>query len=272
MSKRDYYEVLGLSKAASEDDIKKSYRKLASKYHPDKISGSDGSPEKIKAEESFKEAKEAYECLSDSDKRSMYDQYGHNSPQSNPNSQSWTFTDSSDFSDIFSQIFSMNNGDFSRTTRARQTINNIDITLVNAYNGMTLKVDKVHTVNIPSGIRTGTRFYVDNKLYSVNILPDAKFKRANDDLLVDTEINSVESMLGISASLDHLDGAKLQFEIPAGIQHGQVIRLSGKGMKNPENDRYGDLMVRITVSTPKNLTNDQKAFLKTMQYRSSLNI
>ena len=79
-------------------------------------------------------------------------------------------------------------------------------------------------------------------------------------------------MLSVDALLDHLDGSKLQFTIPAGIQNGQVVRLGNKGMKNPENDRFGDLMIRITVTTPKNLTDAEKTFLKTMKHRESFNI
>ena len=101
MSKRDYYEILGLAKNASDDDIKKAYRKLASKYHPDKVQGE---AEKAAVEIKFKEAKEAYEILTDKDKRMQYDQFGHNeSPPHRHNSHTWTHgtTSAEDFHEMF---------------------------------------------------------------------------------------------------------------------------------------------------------------------------
>jgi molecular chaperone DnaJ len=127
-------------------------------------------------------------------------------------------------------------------------------------------------LTIPAGVRPDTRFLANNAIYHVIIAPHHKFKRANDDLLVDVEITAIEAMLGIEVQLDHLDGSKLQFAIPAGIQTGQIVRLGAKGMKNPETDRYGDLMNRITVTTPRNLTEEQKVFLRTMQPRNMLSI
>ena len=116
------------------------------------------------------------------------------------------------------------------------------------------------------------KFYADNKIYQVNILSHPKFKRSNDDLLVDVEISAFEAMLGLEIVLEHLDGAKLQFNIPAGIQAGQIVKLSAKGMQNPETDRTGDLLVRCSITTPKNLTEEQKELLKQMPRRDSINI
>jgi len=79
-------------------------------------------------------------------------------------------------------------------------------------------------------------------------------------------------MLGVDAILDHLDGARLQFSIPAGIQPGQVVKLSGKGMKNPESDRFGDMLVRISVKIPQNIDEEAKAVLRNMSHRDSINI
>ena len=154
----------------------------------------------------------------------------------------------------------------------RQQRHGINISLEDAYIGKQLKLPGGQTINLPAGIRHGTRFVIDNAIYEVNIAPHIKFKRSNDDLLIDIEITAIEAMLSIDAQLDHLDKSVLQFTIPAGIQTGQVVRLGSKGMKNPESDRPGDLMVRVTVTTPKNLTPDQIAFLKTMQTRNMLTI
>jgi len=278
MNKRDYYEILGLSKNASDDDIKKAYRRLASKYHPDKVQGD---TEKAESEIKFKEAKEAYECLSDPDKKAQYDQFGHSgsfthvhqSPRGH--TRTWTFDPAggNDFQDIFGDILRGNpafDGMF-RQQKQQQPINLINISLENAYKGTSVKLD-IHTINIPSGVRSGTKFFVDSKLFRIDILPHNKFKRSNDDLLVDIEISAIEAMIGAEAILEHLDGVKLQFNIPQGIQGGQIIKLNGKGMKNPELDRYGDMLVRVNIKVPKTLSDQQKEMLRSFEHREIINI
>ena len=273
MAKRDYYEILGVAKNASEEDIKKAYRKLAMKHHPDRNQG-DASKA---AEEKFKEAKEAYETLGDKDKREQYDMYGSGAESPNKfTHRTWTHGNQ-DSHDIFKEMFAngafddlFRQGNFSSATRT--TIHPINISLADAYIGKYLRVDGKTTVQIPKGVRPGTKFYADNKIYQVNILSHPKFKRSNDDLLVDVEISAFEAMLGLEIVLEHLDGAKLQFNIPAGIQAGQIVKLSTKGMQNPETDRTGDLLVRCSITTPKNLTEEQKEILKQMPRRDSINI
>lgn len=264
MSKRDYYDVLGITRSANDTEIKKAYRSLASKLHPDK----GGSTEK------FQELQEAYDNLSDPQKREAFNRYGHNAPQQQAASHQQHGGMSPDqFSEIFGGMF--NHGHFGDIFgRAQQQVQRhiITITLEDAFKGKQLRLPAGISLNIPAGIRHGTRFHADQSLYEVHIQPHAKFKRADDDLLVDVEINAIEAMLGVDALLDHLDGSKLQFTIPAGIQNGQVVRLSSKGMKNPEIDRQGDLMMRITITIPKTLTTEQKEFLKTMPHRTSFNI
>jgi DnaJ-class molecular chaperone len=85
-------------------------------------------------------------------------------------------------------------------------------------------------------------------------------------------ISSIEAILGVEAILDHLDGAKLQFTIPAGIQPGQIVKLAGKGMRNPEIDRDGDVLVRISINIPRNISDDEKNILKSLSHRESINI
>jgi DnaJ-class molecular chaperone len=264
MSKRDYYEVLGLTKDASDDDIKKAYRKLAMKYHPDRNAG-EGQKE---AEEKFKEVNEANATLSDPQKKAAYDAHGHDAPSSG--SGYYGGVNPRDFEEIFSHIFGHGGfGGFAEPKR--QQIHSVDITLEQAYSGVTAQINGTK-VQMPAGLRHGTRLAVDNKLYQINVRQHHKFKRANDELLVDIEINSVEAMLGVEAFLDHLDGAKLQFNIPAGIQHGQIVKLNGKGMKNPETDKFGDLMIRVSITIPKSLTDAEKAALKTLHHRNTINI
>lgn len=279
MSKRDYYEILGLAKNSTDDELKKAYRQLASKYHPDKIPGIEGSPEKKIAEERFKEVKEAYEILSDSEKRRHYDAHGHagvdSFNQGGPPQWSHRTAGNGQFEEMFKTFFSqtggLNEGFFGQQPK-QQVIHVVNISLTDAYIGKTIKVDSSVTINIPQGARSGTKFFADNRLYRIDILPHYKFKRANDDLLVDVEIGAIEAMLGVEAILEHLDGVKLQFTVPAGIQAGQIVKLSGKGMKNPETDRQGDVLVRITITVPRTLTDAEKTMLKSITHRESINI
>ena len=273
MSKQDYYETLGLAKSATEDDIKKSYRKLAMKYHPDRNQGADSK----QAEEKFKEAKEAYECLSDPQRRSMYDAHGHAASDPNfgkGNTHQWTHNgqgiDPAQFRDIFGGMFGDVFGShYNQPQKQRHIIN---ISLEDAYKGKQIKLPDGMYINIPAGVRPGTKFMSETAIYEIGILPHSKFKRANDDLLIDVEISAIEAMLSVEVTLDHLDGSKLQFTIPTGIQNGQVVRLGGKGLRNPELNKQGDLMVRITVTTPRGLTDKEIEFLKTMKHRTAFNI
>lgn len=266
MSKRDYYEVLGLAKDASDDDIKKAYRKLAMKYHPDRISEES---EKAAAEVKFKEVKEAYETISDPEKRAIYDQHGFNAP--NPfahgrrQQHTWTFDDMNDINHVFQEIFGGGGHPGFRT----QSISVITISLLEAYTGKTVKVD-THNVIIPAGIRPGTKLFVDGKLFRIDVRPDHKFKRALDDLMIDISITAIEAMLGIDATLDHLDGSKFQFRIPNGLQTGQIIKLSKKGMKNPENGLMGDLLIRVTIVIPRDLKDSEIEALKNLTHRDSI--
>lgn len=279
MSKRDYYEILGIARDASDDDIKKAYRKLAMKYHPDRNTDGD----KDSAELKFKEAKEAYECLSDSQKRDAYNRHGHASTDPNfnqgfhPGGHNAQWSHNVNINDIFSSMFGTANNPFAdmftKHQQQSQTQRHIlTITLEDAFTGKQLRLPGGLTINVPAGVRSGTRFFVESAIYQIEIHQHQKFKRANDDLLVDVDISAIEAMLGVDAQIDHLDKTTLQFNIPAGIQNGQIVRLGNKGMRNPETDRRGDLLVRISVTTPKSLTAEQIAFLKTMQRREMLNI
>lgn len=267
MSKRDYYDVLGVSKDATEDDIKKAYRKLAMKHHPDRESGD---------ESKFKEVSEAYETLGDATKKSQYDNRGSNFAHGSTYSGG-NFSDGNiDLEELF-KSFGHQGAPFAdlfggRRAQPRDALYLVNISLEDAYMGRDILVDARVSLTIPKGVRSGTRIHNNGKFYRIDVQPHHKFKRANDDLLVDIELNAIESMLGIDAVLDHLDGSQLQFSIPAGIQIGQIVKLSGKGMKNPETDRYGDLMVRINVAIPKDLSESEKIAIRALKHRSTINI
>lgn len=274
MSKQDYYDVLGVPKNATDDDIKKAYRRAAAKFHPDRVSEA----EKAEAEEKFKAAKEAYEYLSDTEKRADYDAYGHQAGNFAHRPQSYSEAEKRAFAEAFSTIFGSGSKEFrfdddlfGHRSAAKPTFN-INISLVDAYLGKHVKVDASTVVNIPRGVRPGTKLFVNGKIYRIDVQPHPKFKRSNDDLLVDLEISAIEAILGVDTVLEHLDGAKLQFAIPAGIQPGQIIRLGGKGMSNPEIDKVGDLMVRISIKIPRGLSEAEIAAISTVAHRTSINI
>lgn len=271
MAKKDYYGILGLTKSATDDDIKKAYRKLASRYHPDKYQDED--PEKAKAEEKFKEAKEAYETLSDPQRRYIFDSGGNSNDSWSSRTEDQK---TKEFEEIFKAMFSrgdfrFDEASFQRSKPSTPTFG-IHISLADAYVGKSIKVDATTTVNVPRGVRSGTKLYVNGKMFRVDVSQHPKFKRTNDDLLIDIEITAIEAILGINATLEHLDGSKLQFMIPPGIQPGQVIRLSGKGMKNPEFDRIGDLHIRISIRIPKDLSEPEITSLKTIARRETIAI
>lgn len=271
MSKKDYYAVLGLAKTASEDDIKKAYRKMAMKYHPDRN-------KEPTAEANFKEIKEAYEFLSDPQQRAAFDQFGASGTKfTHGTNRNWAQEDEfGDFQDIYSAFKARGFDQFDdlygySQQKKTQQIHVVTIQLVDAYMGRTVQDGKT-TIVIPSGVRSGSKLYIDGKIYRIDVTADNKFKRSNDDLLIDVEITAIEAMVGIDALLDHIDGAMLQFTIPNGIQNGQIVKLSNKGMKNPENDRFGDLLVRVSITIPRNLTEEQKVALTAMKLRNSIKI
>lgn len=266
----DYYKVLGVAKDSSQDEIKAKYRKLAMQFHPDR----NEDDQKIIAEAKFKEVKEAYECLGDVDKRASYDRHGHpptgNAPHpddvwGNDINEMFRHAFNSANPDVFSNIFRQS------AERQNATRNNITISLEDAYVGRQIH-QSGHIINIPPGVRSGTKIYAGSAIYQITVSLNSKFKRSNDDLLIDVNITAIEAMLGVEAILTHLNGVKMQFTIPIGIQHGQVVRLANKGMMNPETSKYGDLMVRIAITTPKSLTDEQYAFLKTMHHRDIFDI
>lgn len=271
MNNKDYYKILGLTNDSTEEDIKKAYRKLAMKHHPDRNQGSKESEGK------FKEVQEAYEHLSDADKRYEYDSgfSRKSNPFSHRSDQSW---EDENFRDLFSDLFKKHPGfggfgDATNNTysKKKQEIYVINISLQDAYIGCTVKAGGT-AVNIPKGVRSGSRMFIDAKMFRIDVQQDIKFKRSNDDLLLDAEISAIEAMLGVDAVFEHLDGVKLQFTIPAGIQAGQVVKLGKKGMMNPETSQYGDMMVRISISTPRDLTEDERAALNNIRHRESINL
>ncbi len=297
MDYKDYYQILGVDRSASADDVRKAYRKLAMQYHPDR------NPGDKQAEEKFKEINEAYQVLSDPQKRARYDQLG--SAYSNwqqrggsPNDFDWSqwfsgqpgagggtrveYGDINDlfgqdiFSDFFRSIFGGGGGGRAQaSTRARQAPayqQPVSITLDEAYHGTTrtLQSDGRHLqVRIPPGVKTGSKVRVAGggpeglDLYLiVEVEPDQRFERQGDNLRGTATVDLFTAVLGGEAEVQTLDGT-VKLKIPPGTQPEQVFRLSGRGMPRLKSAQgKGDLFVRVKVRIPKNLTEKQKSLLQ----------
>jgi curved DNA-binding protein len=253
---KDYYKILGVDRSASPDDIKSQYRRQARKYHPDVSKEEDATAK-------FQEVQEAYSVLSDEQKKAMYDRgIDPNQPQQQQrrpgggfNAYTWSSGDDPfmDLNDFFSGL----RGRGFQQQRQRQMAN-IRISLEEAFTGTSRTLND-KPFNIPAGVRTGNQLLVDDFIIIVNVMHHHKFKRANDDLLLSVNITAAEAMIGTKGTFTHIDGTTLQFTIPPGVQPGQVLRLKGKGMPNPEYAVRGDLLIQVSVTIPTNLTDEQKA-------------
>lgn len=269
-----HYITLGVHTTATSAEIKVAYRKLAMEYHPDR----NKSPG---AEDKFKSINEAYDILSNESSRKVYD-----AKISNPYANSWNNSakkprsydsdDDLDFSDLFENFRKQSRARSQSQNSQSQSIHKhiLKVSLKEAYTGTraTVGVYPGFTVIIPPGAASGSKYYYGANVVELVVVPDNKFKRSENDLLVEVGITMPESILGLCATITHVDGKLLQFNIPAGIQPGQVIRLSGKGMPSTENSGCGDLLIRCNISIPTNFTIEQKKFFESLNARKSINI
>ncbi|KZX80526.1 molecular chaperone DnaJ [Oleiphilus sp. HI0009] len=347
MSKRDFYEVLGVDKSADAKEIKKAYRRLAMKYHPDR------NPDDAEAEVQFKEATEAYEVLSDDQKKAAYDQYGHAGVDPNAGGGAGGFG-GGNFSDIFGDVF----GDIfgggggrggQRSSRGADLRYNLELDLEDAVRGKSVKIrvptqvtcnvckgsgakkgtqpetcgtchgqgqvrmqqgffsvqqtcptchgrgqiikdpcrachgtgvqeeNKTLSVKVPAGVDTGDRIRLAGEgeagamggpagdLYvQVSVKEHPIFVRDGANLYCDVPISVVDAALGGELEVPTLDG-RVKLKIPAETQSGKMFRLRGKGVKPVRGGAVGDLMCRVAVETPVNLTKKQKELLKEFQ-------
>ncbi|HOQ83483.1 MAG TPA: molecular chaperone DnaJ [Candidatus Syntrophosphaera thermopropionivorans] len=265
MAKRDYYEVLGVSRDASEDEIKKAYRKLAMKYHPDK------NPDNKEAEEKFKEASEAYEVLSDKEKRQLYDQYGHAGIDQQFGNGGFSWNDFSHFDDIsdlfgggFSSIFdTLFGGGFSSRSRESQRYSN---------QGENIQIDLALTLKeIALGTEKKVRITVKDICDQCRGTGSADGKAETCPQCHGTgQVRTVrQSLFGQMQSISECPSCRgegkiirnkcpkcmgegrisknkeINVKIPAGVEENQVIRLRGQGNVGPRNGSYGDILVVI---------------------------
>lgn len=280
--KRDYYEVLGVPKNASDDEIKKAYRKLAIKYHPDK------NPGDKTAEAKFKEINEAHDVLSDKQKRARYDQFGHagvgGASGSNPfgggnpfggtfNGQTFDF----DLNDIFGSLFGFGAG-ARRPRRGADYQVSVTVTFEEAIFGTTKTVDNNGSplkVKIPAGIDDGMSIRLHGKggpapeggtepgdLYvRVRVKPHKSLTREGIIILSEQTIDMVDAALGCEVEVETVDGV-VTMKVPAGTQSGTPFKLSGHGVPFRADGDRGPHIVTILVETPKNLSKKQKELLE----------
>ncbi len=353
MAKRDYYEILGVAKGVSEDEIKKAYRKLAMKYHPDR------NPDDNTAEAKFKEASEAYEILSDAEKRSAYDRMGHAAFDGMGGMGGGGFQGGGNFQDMFGQfgdifgdIFSGRGGQGGGQQRQRRGADLryvMELSLEEAVKGVKKNVtftapaacttcdgkgaknpndvqtcgmckgagqvrlqqgffavnqtcptchgrgktvknpcnvchgsgvkDKSRTleVSIPAGVDNGDRVRLTGEgeaggagvqpgdLYvEIVVREHNMFQRDGADLYMEVPISFTDAALGKEVEVPTLDG-RVNLKIPEGTQTGRLFRLRGKGVKPIRTSMTGDLLCRVTVETPVNLTSHQKELLRELQ-------
>ncbi|OBS10332.1 molecular chaperone DnaJ [Acidihalobacter prosperus] len=348
MSKRDYYEVLGVERSAGDDELKKAYRRLAMKYHPDR------NPDDAEAVEHFKEAKEAYEVLSDAQKRAAYDQFGHAGVNGGAASGGAGFGGAGFgdiFEDIFGDIFGGGRGR-ERNYRGADLQYNLDLSLEEAVFGTEVKIrvptiiactacdgtgarsgtraegcptcggvgqvriqqgffsvqqacprchgsgkiipdpcpscrgegrvrdTRTLSVNVPAGVDTGDRIRLAGEgesgpqngpagdLYvQIRVREHKIFTREGENLYCEVPIDFVTAALGGEIEVPTL-GGRARLKIPAETQTNRMFRIRGKGIKPVRGGPEGDLICRVMVETPVNLTKSQRELL--IQFQDTL--
>lgn len=289
MAKRDYYEVLGVTKSASADEIKSAYRKLARKHHPD-VDKSAGAAEK------FKELSEAYQVLSDPQKKQSYDQFGHaafergagagagggynpfggggaggwqtyswSSGGQNPNIQ-FDFGGFEDPFELFEQIFG-GMGGFGNIRR-RPTYQ-MHVSFDEAVAGVTKEIEleqrtpqgkierKRMKIKVPAGVDNGTRIRFEDIDIVFNVGRHAKFLREGADIFSEITVSIPQLVLGDVFEVETATG-RVKVKVPPGTQPGSLVRLKSKGMPKLGSSGNGDHFVRVNLNVPKNPSKQEK--------------
>ena len=280
---KDYYEVLGVPRDASQDEIRRAYRKLAREYHPDLNRESD-------AEERFKEVGEAYEVLSDPDKRERYDRLGAQWRAREEASGSGSFEDFFDrqgfggdvrvefgdggFSEFFERLFG--DGAAARTSGPLRGLDReavLELSLEDALAGgrrrLSLEDGRSLDVNIPAGVREGQRIRLAGQgaggrdggpsgdLYlRVRLKPHPTFRRRGDDLDLELPVAPWEAALGATVPVPTLTGTA-QVRVPAGSSSGRRLRLRGRGLPK-QGGGHGDLHAIVRITVPKHLSEQER--------------
>jgi curved DNA-binding protein len=264
MQYRDYYEILGVSRGADADEVKRAYRKLARKYHPDV------SKEK-NAEDKFKEVQEAYEVLRDAEKRAAYDQLGRdfrNGQQFRP-PPDWSqrfgtaggqrFSDVNGFSDFFSSLFGGSGVGAGGSGHADFEAGRLDVTVEEAFAGTKRRVtlsengrQRQVDVQIPAGVTEGQSLRIpgvggrSSLILRVRLRPHHLYDVAGKDVHIELPLAPWEAALGAKVAVPTLGGT-VELTVPAGAQSGQKLRLRARGLPGTPS---GDQLVTIKLVTP----------------------
>lgn len=253
----DHYSVLGVTKTATPDEIKKAYRKLASQHHPDK--GGDTAK--------FQQIQEAYAVLSDPDKKAQYDNPQPQGFQGGQGGFQWN-VHNMDLNDIFGQMFGQQMG-MGRRQSKPVFRTGVDVQLIEAYNGankilelQTNSGKKVLDLKIPPGIRHGDQMRYENiiegasLLVEFNILPDLKFDRKNNDLFCNQTISVLDLIAGTTLEFKTISGKLLNVHIKPKTQPFMQIKLQGHGMPIMNSSLYGDQYILLKPYIPDNIDED----------------
>lgn len=283
--KTDYYEILGVAKGASADEIKKAYRKQALNWHPDRHKN-----DKENAEKRFKEINEAYQVLSDPQKKSAYDQYGHSAFNpgggfgganggGSPFGQSgrygpftYTYTSSGgqnpfgnfDFGDpfdIFEQFFG---GGFNQPRLPRYSIT---LSFMEAAKGVTKNVNingKKRTIKIPAGVLDGSRINFKDFILAIKVTADDLFERNGDDVYITVGIPYSIAALGGQIKVPTIEG-DVRLKVNSGTHPGTTVRLKGRGIQSLNGRGKGDEYVRFTVDVPEHISRNQRKIIEELK-------
>ncbi len=287
---KDYYQVLGVSRTATDEEIKQAYRRLARKYHPDV---NQGDP---KAEARFKEINEAYQVLSDKEQRAKYDRFGSDFRHYEQAGVGGFDYSSRDFADIFEALFGQRRatggaGGFHVRLDGQDIEQAVEITLEEAFTGTqrTLQFSnpdgspRAITVKIPPGIETGKRIRVPNEgapglnggrrgdLYLVvTVKPHPRFERKGSDLYITTPVSMYTLLLGGQVQIPLLSGKTLTLTIPPQTQNGRVFRISNQGMPLMSSHHHGDLYVTVSAVLPERLSPQARQLVEELQRLTSV--
>ena len=265
----DYYSTLGINKNASQDEIKKAYKKMSMQHHPDRTGGDDSK---------FKEINEAYQTLNDPQKKQMYDQFGTTDPrQQQYRSGDFEFNfNGSPFGgvdDIFEQFFGGGSPFGNRRRPVNRPINvAVDVTLEDVLNGKTIGMEialptgktKVVTVDIPAGVEhgqtiryrgMGEQSYPDVPPGDLNVQVRVRnhptFQRYGDNILCETKVDAWDLMIGTKTKVATLDNRSIEINVPAGTQPDTLLSCRGEGLPNINTKRRGNLQIRIKAAIPR---------------------
>jgi DnaJ-class molecular chaperone len=284
---KDYYEVLGVKKTASEAEIKSAYRKKALEWHPDR----NKAPE---ANDRFKEINKAFEVLSDSSKRQTYDQLGHqafeqsgagsgqgagaysynqgpfrytytsNSQQGNPFGAD--FGDFSDPFEIFEQFFGFRSP-FAGQTQARRSAYQVNLTFDEAVHGVEkeFKINgKNKKIKVPAGVDNGTHIRFSDFDLIIRLSADKRFKREGQDIYLEQEISYPRAVLGGVCEVATIYGT-VKLKVRPGTQSGTAVRLKDQGIVYPNTNKKGDQYVIYKIKTPERISGKAKKLLEELE-------